>query len=160
MGRMVKETPASLARNLEDSKRRLAAAIPGTQAFDILQSAVQSIEKRFHASCTERMETFLEREGSSDWWQLALFNYPLSNDGRIWRVTSIARVRGDAMVWEFDHKYEAIEKIQKLIGWLNDGRNRGFGDRDADVERLTRVANTISAINTAFMNMEEAHLFV
>jgi hypothetical protein len=157
--RIVKETPASLARNLEDSKRRLAVAIPGTQAFDILQSAVAAIEKRFHASCTDRMEAFLEREGSSDWWQLALLNYPLSNDGRLWRVTSIARTRDDAMFWEFDHKYEAIEKIQKLVGWLNDGRNRGFGDREADVERLTRIANTVSALSAAFLNMEAAGVF-
>ena len=50
MGRIVKETPATLARNLQDSKRRLAAAIPGTQAFDILIGSNSSVARRRSAS--------------------------------------------------------------------------------------------------------------
>ena len=98
-----------------------------TQANSLLDGEMVAREKRF-----------LSKHVGSDWWELAQKQYPITKqDDGSYVVTSEAREWTDIKNWTFNYKVQAMEKVQKLVAWLYDGRVRkGVGDFDTDLAKF------------------------
>ena len=80
---------------------------------------------------------FLGKHAGSDWWELAKKQYPIEEMGRGgYKVKSEARQWKNDKNWEFDYKFQAMEKIERLVKWLDQNRKRGFGDKEADLDKF------------------------
>lgn len=91
-------------------------------------------------------KAFYDKHEGSDWWELAKKQYPIEELSRGgYRVKSEAKQWKNDKEWEFDYKYQALDKIEKLVKWLDQNRKRGFGDKDADLEKFYAKYNTVAA---------------
>lgn len=101
----------------------------------------ENVKTRAEALLTSELkikgQRFEAKHEGSDWWDTVKLMYPVTRteEGK-WRITSEARDWNGEKVWEFDDKYLAIEYIERLIQWKHADRKAGFGDRDADIERV------------------------
>jgi len=114
---------------------------PATREFQ--RKTLENLEIRLQFAVKDRnakAEEYLREHGGADWWQAIAKLYPITFSEELCKhiVTSKARDWEDELCWEFAEKYEAVEKVQQLIVWLNQNRERGFGDRDADLVKLAQ----------------------
>lgn len=74
------------------------------------------------------------------WIELIKTQYPISEVSGKFIVTSKARDWEDGKFWEFDCGWLAYEKVSRLVGWIDEARDRGYGSREADIARLSKEA--------------------
>jgi hypothetical protein len=130
------EKAADASARYEKFKKMLAAGVAG-----VTQQQVDNIKKIADSLWDTEMnakEKHLVDTHGAEWWELVKKQYPISEEGGEFVVKSKFAIDPDAGKrgpWKFASNGEARDKVQKLIGWLNDGRKRGFGDKDADIQK-------------------------
>jgi hypothetical protein len=140
-----KQTAKQAFDSYERYKKMFDAGNPNVtqRMLDGLHSTAQSL---MDTEMAAKEKNFLAKHTGSDWWELAKKQYPITqqNDGS-YLVTSEARDWLEPKDWTFNYKYQAMEKVEKLVKWLHDGRTRkGHGDIDADIERFNAKYNSES----------------
>lgn len=136
MGKIKQQTSAQTFEVLEKMKRQFAI-----NPTPLLETTIANLERTAKSLMDSEMaakeKSFLAKHTGSDWWELAKLQYPIKEEDGAWVVTSEAREWLETKDWTFSYKYQAMEKVQKLVMWLHDGRVRkGYGDFDADLERF------------------------
>jgi len=135
-GKIKTEKAADASARYEKFKRMLAAGVAG-----VTQQQVDGIKKIADSLWDSEMgakEKHLIDTHGAEWWELVKKQYPISDEGGEFIVKSKFAIDPDAGKrgpWRFSSKGEARDKVQKLVGWLNDGRKRGFGDKDEDIQK-------------------------
>jgi hypothetical protein len=73
--------------------------------------------------------------------------YPMirNEDGTITVVSEAANWNEEKSFGPYAHKYDAMEKIEKLVFYKNQDRNRGVGCRDKDLERVAPMKDLMTA---------------
>lgn len=117
--------------------RKMYGSNPSPEQQRTLDGIERSAKSHLDTEMAAKAKSFLERNTGADWWELAKKQYPITETAGKFIVRSEARGWKEEKDWTFDYAYEAMAKIEKLVNWLNDNRKRGYGDRDADVERLS-----------------------
>ena len=130
-----KETAAEASARYEKFKKMFAAGVAGVTQHQ-LDGIKAKVDSLWDSEMGAKEKNMIDTHGA-DWWELVQKQYPITEQGNKWLVTSEIRDWHDAHVWEFDSKYQAKEKVIQLAKWISQARNRGFGDRDADVEKFT-----------------------
>lgn len=129
-----KMKPADAWAHVEKIKSMMAK---GTMTQRQLDGAIQQAESIETTYWKGREKAFNDKHAGSDWWELAKKQYPIEEMGNgTYRVKSEARLWKAGKDWDFDHKAQAMEKIEKLVKWLDQNRKRGFGDKDFDIEKF------------------------
>ena len=82
---------------------------------------------------------FEARNEGSDWYEVIKLQYPITDDVGKYTVTSAARDWHETRTWTFDSREEALWKVSKLVNWIDDNRKRGHGDREEDLDRLSKL---------------------
>lgn len=146
MTRRIKADQVSVAKLIEQVGKfqHLVALQPQNEVY---AKTLESLYRRLDEQKTVEMELFTQKHGGSDWWELAMKQYPIIQDEVTGKfvVVSEAREWTEPKDWEFSHKFDAILKVQQLVKWLDDGRKRGFGCRDKDIERLAPMHEVTAA---------------
>ncbi len=86
----------------------------------------------------DRMNEEVHLKCGSDWWESVKLMYPIvtQDDGTFMVISEAANWSEQKTFGPFSHKYDAIEKIEKLVFYKNNDRNRGVGCRDRDLEKV------------------------
>lgn len=117
----------------EKLKGMLAAGHPNvTQRM--VDGAKASADSLWDIELKAREKNMIDTHGA-EWWDLVKKQYPIEQKDGDWVVSSKIRDWADGKDWPFQYKAQAVEKVQQLVKWLHDGRKRGFGDKDADIEK-------------------------
>ena len=117
----------------EKLKAMLAAGNPNvTQRM--VDGAKASADSLWDLELKAREKNMIDTHGA-EWWDLVKKQYPIEQKDGDWVVTSKIRDWAQDKDWPFQYKAQAVEKVQQLVKWLHDGRKRGFGDKDADIEK-------------------------
>lgn len=129
-----KETPEQASARYEKFAKMLAAEAPGVtqQQVDGIKKIADSLwDEKF----TAKEKNLIGKHGV-EWYELVKKQYPVAkNDDGDWVVSSKIRDWAEGKDWPFQYKAQALEKVEQLVRWLADGRKRGFGDKEADVEK-------------------------
>jgi len=137
MTKPTKQTAAQTFDILEKLKKQYAV-----NPTDLLKLTIENTERRANSLMDDEMaaklKSFEAKHQGADWWQIMEANYPVVKDEarNSWVVTSRAREWENAPEWEFHYKYDALAKVQQLVRWIADGRRRGFGDVETDLEKF------------------------
>lgn len=136
------EKASDATARYEKFKKMLDAGHPGTT-----QQQVDGIKRIADAlwdnELQAREKNMIDKHGA-EWWELVEKQYPMvQNDKGEWVVSSKVRDWADGKDWPFDYKAQAVEKVEKLVNWLHQGRKRGFGDKDADIEKWLDKLNSV-----------------
>lgn len=137
-----KETAAEASARYEKFKGMLAAGNAG-----VTQQQVDGIKKIADSLWDQEMrareKNIIDTHGT-EWWELVRKQYPITqNDDGDWVVSSQIRKWSDGKEWPFQYKAQALEKVEELVRWLNSGRRRGFGDKEADVQKWLEKVNAV-----------------
>jgi hypothetical protein len=101
--------------------------LPSVKALDIKERT-----ERLH----ERLK-FAHPDGVEGWFEWAKKQYiihPADASGII-RVESIIRDWEEEKSWEFTEQIDALEKVEKLVNWVRENRERGRGNCLEDVQK-------------------------
>ena len=128
------ESAESAFRRYESLKKSHAA--PELLA-KVLSIATSLMNDKFNAKKRE----YEEKYAGTDWWEEVKKMYKIEEQGNKWVVVSNARDWKQTKDWEFDTKYEALEQLEKLIGYKHNDRKKGVGSHDKDFERVEKLAN-------------------
>jgi len=129
----VKMKPADAWAHVEKVKSMLAKGQMTQQQLDGAIKQANSIEDSYWKSKAQKLDAKWE---GAEWWELAKKMYPIVQTDDGWKVTSTAKGWKDEKSWTLQYKAQAMEKVQRLVKWLDQNRKRGFGDKDEDVARL------------------------
>lgn len=140
-GKMVKQTAADASAHYEKMKRMFDAGNPGvTQRM--LDGLKANADSMWDTELKAREKSIIGAHGS-EWYELVQKQYPIEQRDKEWVVTSKVKSWADDKEWKFDYKAQAVEKRQQLIRWLQQGRKRGFGDEEADIEKWVAKLNAV-----------------
>lgn len=124
-----------------EKMKAMLAKGQATQAM--VDGALKTAQSLLDTEMAAREKSWEAKNGGSDWWELAKKQYPIEEKpGGGFRVKSEAKQWKNDKEWEFDYKVQALEKIEKLVKWLDQGRKRGFGDKEADLEKFYAKYNS------------------
>lgn len=138
------EKAADASARYEKFKKMLAAGVPG-----VTQAQVDGIKKIADSLWDTEMsakEKHLVDTHGAEWWELVRKQYPIAErDGEFVVTSKFAKEpeSGKRGPWIFPSKGQARDKVQQLIGWLNDGRKRGFGDKDEDIQKWVAALDAV-----------------
>lgn len=141
MTKMKIETSAEMFARAEKLKRSAELNPLNTIAAEAYPKVLARAQETLTTELKEKGKKFYARLLAGigeDWYELIKTQYPVSEVSGKFVVTSEARDWDKS--WEFDCKWLAYEKVSKLVGWLDEGRDRGYGSREADIARLTKEA--------------------
>jgi putative lipase involved disintegration of autophagic bodies len=79
----------------------------------------------------------------AEWWELVKKQYPIIQRDGDWVVTSKIRSWTENKEWPFQYKAQAVQKVQQLVDWIHQGRKRGYGDKDLDLEKWIDELNSV-----------------
>jgi len=130
----IKQKAKDAFAHVEKMKELLAK---GQATQQMVDGATKTAQSLMDTEMKAREKDWYSKHEGSDWWELAKKQYPieeLSAGG--YRVKSEAKQWKNDKEWEFNYKVQALEKIEKLVKWLDQGRKRGFGDKEADLEKF------------------------
>jgi hypothetical protein len=129
------ETAAEAWARYAKFKRMLELGNPGVtqQQVDGIKRVANSISDTEMKAHEKHM---IDTHGA-DWWELVKKQYPIKEVDGMYVVNSEIVDRKKEKQWEFYHKSQAHEKIEQLAKWVSDGRKRGFGDKEHDIEKWT-----------------------
>jgi len=146
MAKALKQTAAQTFEILQKLKKQYAV-----NPTELLATTIENTERRANALMDDEMaaklKNFTEKNQGAEWWTLMEKLYPITRneDFNVFVVTSIARDWTETKDWEFKYKYEALEKVKQLVLWKHLDRKRGFGDVEADMEKVTDKLNATVA---------------
>jgi hypothetical protein len=132
------ETSKMVFEQVEQFKRLLALDPTNEVKKTTLESLTRKAEALLTAELRIKGMKFESKHEGSDWWEMIKLQYPVTETDYGWKVTSKARDWADMEIktWEFTDRYVAIAKVEQLVNWLADGRKRGYGNMEADIDRL------------------------
>lgn len=104
----------------------------------IIAQTIASLDRQYTALLDVELKNFMSSTGATVWWETIMLQYPIKERDGLFIVRSAACAWTKEKVWEFAHKFEAIEKIQELVQWLDVARDRGFGSRNKDINRIAQ----------------------
>ena len=138
----VKQSAADASAHYEKLKGWLEQGINNvTQRM--VDGAKRTADDLWDKELAKREKNMVDKHGA-EWWELVKKQYPIEkNDDGDWVVTSKIRDWADGKDWPFQYKAQAVEKVDQLVRWLHSGRKRGFGDKDADIEKWLGKLNAV-----------------
>ena len=143
MKKMKVETSAEMFARGEKLKR-LAELNPlntiVAQAYPKVLAKAEELQTAERTAKGMKFYYRLHGATGAEWLELIRTQYPISEVSGKFIVTSKAREWEEGKFWEFDCKWLEYEKVSRLVGWLDEGRDRGFGSREADIARLSKEA--------------------
>lgn len=125
--------PVDAWAHVEKVKQMLTRGQMTKQQLDGAIKQAESIETTYWKA---RETVLTSKWEGAEWWELAKKQYPIVQTSDGWKVTSEAKLWKGGKDWEFSYKAQAMEKVEKLVKWLNQNRKRGFGDKEADIEKF------------------------
>jgi len=137
MTKPIKQTARQTYEILE-KLRKMQAANPTVERAAQIEKMKIVADSLMDSEMAAKLKSFEAKHQGADWWQIMEANYPVIKDEarNSWVVTSKAREWENAPEWEFHYKYDALAKVQQLVRWIADGRRRGFGDVETDLEKF------------------------
>ena len=130
-----KQTSSEAFQRLDKFKKMYEA-----NPSDMLKTTIDNISALANSLLTSEMKDseakFLKKHELADWWQLAQKKYPIAEVGGKFRVSSEICNRAEPKEWVFDHRFDALEKVQQLVFWVSEKRKQGFGCKEADLEKF------------------------
>lgn len=112
---------------------------------ELLIKTIASLEQKHKSMLNSEMTEFMNTHWKSDWWQVAMMQYSITEVDGQFKVISKTRGWEIQPEWHYSHKFEAIEKVQKLVYWKDHDRDRGIGDRDRDFEYIVPLKMLMTA---------------
>lgn len=103
----------------------------------VLAMATAKMDEKFK----NKKRDYESKYAGSDWWEEVKKMYKIEEQGNKFVVISNARDWKQTKDWEFDTKYQAIEQIEKLIGYKHNDRKAGHGSHDKDFERVEKLTS-------------------
>ena len=142
----VQPTIASLTETIEQVKGFLDTYPDSTnRAFWTAQ--LKNCEDRLPmvkaSEIRERTEKFHKRiefkhpDGVAGWFDWAKKQYIIhpADAGGIIRVQSVIRKWEEEKTGDFTEQIDALEKVEQLVEWIREGRERGFGNCVEDLQK-------------------------
>lgn len=135
-GKMMKQTASNLYAQLENLKKSIKnPSADQRKMFDNLKSKADSL---MTSEMKAKEKDFEAKHSGSDWWELGKKLYPMTQKNGQWVVKSTAKEWKGEKEWSYDHKFEAMEQVEKLMKYKDHDRDAGHGDRDRDLEKWTK----------------------
>lgn len=128
-----KEKASDASARYEKFKAMLDAGSPGVTAAQV--NGIKKIADDLWDQELKAREKHLVDTHGAEWYELVKKQYPIEKIDDDWVVKSKIRDWTDEKEWAFGYKAQAVEKVEKLVKWLAQGRKRGFGDKDADIQK-------------------------
>ena len=104
-------------------------------AEKVLAQANSLMDEKFKL----KKRDYEEKYSGTDWWEVVKKIYKVEEQGNKWVVISNATDWKHTKDWEFDTKYEAVEQIEKLIGYKFNDRKKGIGSHEKDYKRVDKL---------------------
>ena len=127
---------------------------------------VQGLQSQLSDVYDDEQIKFLKKRGgeNGEWFELVRKFYFIDQSDEGYTVRSAARDWETQPVWgPFGHKFEALMKVDELIKYKNNDRKYGRGDKEKDIERAAKIADTIANVSLGlttafdFMGAESDH---
>lgn len=138
-----KEKAADASARYEKFKAMLDAGASGVTATQV--DGIKKIADSLWDQELKAREKHLVDTHGAEWYELVKKQYPVEKVGDDWVVKSRVREWTDGKEWAFNYKAQAVEKVEQLVKWLAQGRKRGFGDKDADIQKWLDKLNEVDA---------------
>lgn len=136
MGRTVKEKKQTVAE-IREQICKFEAMVATQPLNQVYCQTLESLRRR-HIDRMNEGELELQMKYGADWWESVKLMYPMirNEDGTITVISEAANWNEEKSFGPYTHKYDAMEKIEKLVFYKNQDRKRGVGCRDKDMERV------------------------
>lgn len=102
------------------------------------ESLLAKAKSELNKKNAEELKQLEQHPRFHSWWSLMKTQYPMIQDEETdeFVVYSEAKDWNQERCWRFEYKTDAYRKIFQLVAWCDEARDRGFGDRYKDVQRL------------------------
>ena len=130
--------------------QRFAEIAPTLELQQQHLRTVQGLKSQLNTAYDEEQIKFLKKRGgeNGEWFQLVRLFYFIDKSDEGYTVRSAARDWETQPVWgPYGHKFEALQKVDELIKYKINDRKQGRGDKDKDIERAAKLADTIANVN-------------
>lgn len=145
MGRMIKGEKKQTVAEIREQIGKFEKLVMAQPLNQVYCQTLESLRRR-HIDRMNEGELELQRKYGADWWESVKLMYPMirNEDGTITVVSEAANWNEEKSFGPYAHKYDAMEKIEKLVFYKNQDRNRGVGCREKDLERVAPMKDLMT----------------
>lgn len=139
MAKLKKESSREIFIRAE-KLRQIAEADPTSEIKrQTYERTLALAEETLSAELIERGMKFKTLAERSDWWEAVKHLYRIIEKEDSVLLISETRDWHERRSWEFENKWHAWAKIEKLIQYKNNDRKSGKGSREKDFERVELI---------------------